>query len=84
MTTRLDAYHEALNQLTSAAAALDQAHAFMRDALVADIATGPYRFRIRDLANHSEALLDGLKAVRCDECGQHFDECPCQWLKEVA
>jgi|SRR5579872_1203805 len=71
--TRFEMYQQAIEQLTEAVDALDQAHASMKDAGIQDIDSGfsPI-FRgldIRAVVHHAQKILDELKTAECDECG---------------
>ncbi|SRR5579872_414063 len=82
--TRFEMYQQAIEQLTQAVDALDQAHASMKDAQVADVAsTGHYPLVIKSVIFHAEQILEQLKTAECLECGhalsKHGDKYGCEY-----
>ncbi len=83
--TRFAAYQESIRFLEEAAAALDQAHACLKDAKVDDIVTlwqTSRRLSIRDLRSILDGMLMCAREVQCEDCDKPLAECQCAWLRE--
>jgi ribosomal protein S27AE len=84
MATRFELWKQAIEQLTRAAAELDQAHATLKDCGLDDIDAGGYRKpTIKNLVIDAEGLLQELRHAECDECNHriahHGDRYGCEY-----
>jgi hypothetical protein len=85
MATRYEIWKHAVEQLGLAIAALDQAHASMRDVGLDDVPSDPNRnsLLILDLVQHAERILEGIKTAECEECfhaiAKHGDRYGCEY-----
>ncbi len=75
-TMKATSYESALGFLIEAADALDQAHASMRDAQVDDVEScrGAYSLSVRQLAHHTDLLLNAVIRAKCEECDHLLPE----------
>ena len=84
MTTQLELWREACEQLTRAVDELDQAHSTLRQIGMAQIsALGFLKPNIRELYSDAESLLSVIKGFTCDDCAKPLAECECpEWREE--
>lgn len=86
--TRQYAHATAIQFLSEAVDAIDQADAYFRDALTADsveCGSGPYRISIKSAVGRLQEMLKAARETQCDDCGKPIAECTCLWSqKEVS
>jgi hypothetical protein len=68
MTPRYEMWRQAIEQLQSAAAQLDQAHASLRDADLLYVGGGWKQSTIKQLATSADELLAAVRGAECPEC----------------
>ena len=68
--SNLETYREALQQLSAAMDAVDQAHATLKDINLAWVPSqsGPYGANIAKVYSHLESIVKTLEQIDCDEC----------------
>lgn len=80
--TRKEAHAEAIQFLSQAVDALDQAHAYFKDADT-EHCLSDGRVGIRSAVSALDTLLKYAKEAECDDCNKPVAECNCWFSKQV-